>query len=418
MPRKKRSIDKNTAIGNLKNPIIIDDPRNYTIRKASELIQEGRFLLNKNEFKALNFIIGLIKKSDTIDSVYSFDCRKFLNTLGYAEDYRLSEAKAIVQSLARQRWWIQDKETGDWILAGWIDLAQTDANSKTMHLTFHKTVAPYLFELEESRKYITRYKYGCINRMQKEYSPRLYELLKSYANNKEWTFEFNTQTEKDICVILAKTELDPKTKKKISYIPKNWSQYGQFKRDVLDPAKEEINSYSDINIDYEPLKYDLSGNKHRGTAAIKFTINVTDKKEMAQPVEEEQVVEEPKQMSFEDIFPDVAQDDQQKQMDEYAKAKEEAIENSAYSCVMDLLYGFVTETQVVALVESLAERVVGRIPKRNMDAWACDVIGHYWRKINATPDRTKSTPFLRLMNDLFYDNDGVIARRTQWENDI
>ena len=83
----------------------------------------------------------------------------------------------------------------------------------------------------------------------------------------------------------------------------------------------------------------------------------------------------------------------------------------------DLLYGFVTETQVVALVESLAERVVpGRIPKKNLDAWACDVIGHYWRKISATPDRTKSTPFLRLMSDLNYDNDGVISKQTQWES--
>ena len=56
MPRKKR----NTLVSGLKNPIIVDDPRNYTIRKASELIQEGRFMLNKNEFKALNFIISFV----------------------------------------------------------------------------------------------------------------------------------------------------------------------------------------------------------------------------------------------------------------------------------------------------------------------------------------------------------------------
>lgn len=414
MPRRKREEHKP---GRSLKPIKIDDPRNYTIRKASDLIQEGRFALSKNEFKALNFIISLIKKTDTIGTVYTFDCRKFLNTLGYREDSNLSEARVIIESLARQRWWIQDKETGKWVLAGWIDLAETDSDSRNMSLTFHSTVAPYIFDLEnkDTHKYITRYKYGYINQMQKEYSPRLYELLKSYANNDEWIFEFNTNTERDICVILAKTEMDAKTQKKTVYIPKNWSKYSLFKRDVLEPAKEEINKFSDIRIDYEPLKYDLSGVKHRGTASIRFMISQV-KVDMTK--EEIKIVDEPKQMSFADVFPEANEAEQSRQIDEYRKAKDEAIEKSAYPSVMDILYGSASEAQVIVLVEMLQEKIPpDRIPRQFIDPWACDIINHYWRKICVTPERTKSTAYLRLMSEITYDNDNKVNEHSRWEKD-
>lgn len=405
MPRRKKEEKKP---GRSIKPIKLDDPRNYTIRKASELIQEGRFSLTRNEFKALNYIISLIKKTDTIGTVYTFDCRRFLNTLGYREDTNLGEARQIVQSLASKRWWIQEKETGKWKLAGWIDLAETDSDSKNMSLTFHSTVAPYIFDIDKD-KYITRYKYGYINQMQKEYSPRLYELLKSYANNKEWIFEFGTNSEKDICVILGKTELDSKTKRKTVYIPKNWSKYSLFKRDVLEPAKEEINEYSDIRIDYEPLKYDLSGVKHRGTVAIRFSI---EQVKVNINKEEATIVDEPKQMSFADVFPE----EQNRQIDEYKRAKEEAIDNSMYPSVMDILYGSVTEAQVVALVEILLDKIPpDRIAKQYVDPWACDIIRHYWRKINVTPERTKSTAYLRLMSEITYDNDHKVSEHSEWE---
>ena len=130
-----------------------------------------------------------------------------------------------------------------------------------------------------------------------------------------------------------------------------------------------------------------------------------------------QIVEEPIQMSFEDVFPDVTQDEQQKQMDDYRLARDEAINNSAYPCVMDVLYGDITEQQVVVIVETLKAKIVpGRIPAKNIDMWACDVINHYWKKIKVTPERTKTSPFLRLMSDLEYDNDQKITERSQWES--
>ena len=154
-----------------------------------------------------------------------------------------------------------------------------------------------------------------------------------------------------------------------------YSKYSLFKRDVLEPAKEEINKYSDIRIDYEPLKYDLSGVKHRGTSAIRFFIT---------------------QVSVDINKPEP---------------------KSEYPSVMDILYGSgITEAQIVALVDMLMERLVpGRIPKQNIDPWACDIINHYWRKIQATPEKTKSTPYFRLISDINYDNDGKIEAYSMWE---
>lgn len=417
MPRRP-SLPKKKISG---KPIKVDDPRNYTIRKTSELIQEGRFNLDKNEFKALSFIIGLVKKNDNENTVYSFDCREFLNSIGYRPDCNLSEARGIVQSLARQRWWIQDKDTGNWQLAGWIDLAQTDTDTRTMSLTFHKTVAQYIFNLEnkDKKQYITRYKYGCINRMKKEYSPRLYELLKSYSNNSEWTFEFNTDSDKDLRVILARMEEDPKTHKRVVLIPKCWKNYSVFRRDVLEPAREEINEYSDLHIDFEPLRVDLSGKTHRGTAAIRFTIapgNVNLANE-TKTVEEPKPKREPEQLSFFDTYPEFSNEEQELQVNEHYKMKQEAIDKSTYPAVMDLLYGNVTEGQVVALVDILREKLTpGRIPESLIDAWACDIISHYWRKISVTPERTKSTSYLRLMSEITYDNDHRVNEHSRWES--
>ena len=123
-------------------------------------------------------------------------------------------------------------------------------------------------------------------------------------------------------------------------------------------------------------------------------------------------------MTFADAFPEANDEEQSRQMDEYRKAKEEAIDKSEYPSVMDILYGSgITEAQVVALVDMLIERLVpGRIPKQNIDPWACDIINHYWRKIQATPEKTKSTPYFRLMSEINYDNDGKITEHSMWES--
>jgi plasmid replication initiation protein len=71
--------------------------------------------------------------------------------------------------------------------------------------------------------------------MSSQYSPRLYEILKSYQkNNREWYFELDD----------LKRLLDCQS----------YERWPDFRRRALEPAVEEINQYTDINIAWDVEK--------------------------------------------------------------------------------------------------------------------------------------------------------------------
>ena len=68
-----------------------------------------------------------------------------------------------------------------------------------------------------------------------KYGIRLYEILKSYnKNNREWFFEID------------------KLKERIDATQACYSNFSNFKKKCLDPAVNEINAYTDINVAYVP----------------------------------------------------------------------------------------------------------------------------------------------------------------------
>lgn len=97
---------------------------------------------------------------------------------------------------------------------------------------------PFLLELAkqaEMGEYYTGYSLQYILPMSSQYSPRLYELLKSYQkNNREWFFNIEE----------LKRILDAQS----------YDRWPDFKRRILEPAVNEINEYSDLNVAYDTEK--------------------------------------------------------------------------------------------------------------------------------------------------------------------
>ena len=97
---------------------------------------------------------------------------------------------------------------------------------------------PFLLELAkqaELGEYYTGYSLQYILPMSSQYSPRLYELLKSYLkNNREWFFS----------IAELKHVLDAET----------YDRWPDFRRRALEPAVAEINQYTDINIAWDVQK--------------------------------------------------------------------------------------------------------------------------------------------------------------------
>ena len=124
-----------------------------------------------------------------------------------------------------------------------------------IEISFHDDMFPFLLNLQQHLEndghYFTTYKLQNITLMKHRYSPRIYEILKSYQfNNKKWTFENGTGTKYDLqrmigdCILGDGVNGEPT-------IPESWKNWAVFKRDVLDKAVMEINKYTDIKVAYD-----------------------------------------------------------------------------------------------------------------------------------------------------------------------
>jgi len=86
--------------------------------------------------------------------------------------------------------------------------------------------------------------------MSSQYSPRLYELLKSYQkNNRRWFFDVDDLKELLDCT--------------------NYARWPDFRRRVLEPAITEINQYSDLKVTMTTEK--------EGRKVTRITFVMTDK---------------------------------------------------------------------------------------------------------------------------------------------
>lgn len=381
---------------------------NRKVYKRSDMIQQGRFSLTSLEFKAVSYLISKVNPNDQINKVYHFNCREFHDLMHWSPETNYRNTKGMLQRLADKGWWIT-LPNGQESYVHWIYLVHMNPGNGDISIKFHEDMAPYIMNLKkqhaESGVYITSWDLESIGPMCHEYSPKIYELLKSYANNKQWKFEFGTGTERDIRILLAKTEVDPKNsdKRKV-YIPKNWEQYGQFNRDVLQPAKEEINKYTDLMIDYEGRRETFAGEKCRKTSVIVFTINIKNDREKQEA--EMHVLESYEQDGIIDI-PNIKP---------IPKDMEDKANATPYPMFYLKLCKEFTDDQIANIYSYCIRGLEpGKINRNFYDAWALDYVSHYYDWIKATPDDTKTTTYKRLLSSVANDYDGIRNIPSQWD---
>ena len=119
-----------------------------------------------------------------------------------------------------------------------------EPQSGLIELRLDNDLAPYLLQL---KKNFTAYSLYNVMGMKSKYSPRLYELIKSYQYKNSFTIQID-----DLKKMLCAEKY----------------QFCNFRQKVLDVSVAEINIMSDIIIDYETIK---SGRKVNG---IKFIVRM------------------------------------------------------------------------------------------------------------------------------------------------
>ena len=399
--------------------------RNQFVAKRNDIIQQSRLSLTLPQSKAISYILSKVKREDKPGTHYYFNIKEFKNIMKLP-NITYKEVGNMLKDIADQSTFVMG-EDGKYKLVRWLHLVHLDPIDGNFEITIHEDMTPYIYNLLEQKnengEFFTTYQLTDIALMKHFYSPRLYEILKSYAyNNEQWKFEFNTGTIKDIQVLIARVDENNKLE---SNIPKSWSSYAVFKRDVLEPAREEINKYTPIKIAYKESKYDLYGQKQRKICSIEFYLlekTQGEKRETEDIIEQEYKEideEESKQMSIFDEFYEAHKEKLEQEAKDLLIAEEDELEKRMELSVCPTFLASFQEFNDDE-VEGLYKAALGHITrgifsikKGNWDQremWAIDYVTVYYDKVIATSKDTRSTTFNRLYNLVTNDYDNVAVR--------
>lgn len=222
----------------------LSENRSYFVVKDNQLITKSRYSLTLQQQKILLFFISRIKPDDEPGTMYEMTIQDFCKVCGCSSDsgYYYQTIKEDIASIDKAISWIEI-EPGREVRFRWLDMIEINRNTGKIRVSFHRTVENYLFQLKEQ---YTQYSLFNVLAMKCKYSVRVYEYL------------YSLKYKKDIYV-----DIDEFRKRVDAEI---YSRYVHLQQKVIKPSLEEINRYTDIHVEYEPIK---SGREYK---TLHFTI--------------------------------------------------------------------------------------------------------------------------------------------------
>ena len=112
----------------------------------------------------------------------------------------------------------------------------------------------------------------------------------------------------------------------------------------------------------------------------------------------------------------VMNEENQKLMQEIRKEKEldERADKSAYPAFTHTFGVDFTDQQLNNLIQFASEHIeLGTILRKDRDIWLTNYVGHYKRKVDATPEKTTTTPYRRLLDLVEKDYDYYAPKVTE-----
>ncbi|NMA58770.1 replication initiation protein [Clostridium cochlearium] len=208
---------------------------NKLVVKHNKLI-EFKGKMGLNELKLFSLVIADIKEQqDKIFKKYEINIDILKQTTEHKDFYNymqeiafnLENKRIIVEN-------INEKGKRESYPIRLINRPKIVEDSKFLELYIDKDLIPYVLNL---KKHFTQYQIENILRLNSRYSIRLYEIMK------RWEF-----TEK------KEVEINLEELRNYLGVEEKYSRFYDFERWVLKVAKEEINKYTDLEIDYEKIK--------------------------------------------------------------------------------------------------------------------------------------------------------------------
>lgn len=218
--------------------------RMLPIAKANVLIQKARYDLSAPQYKILVYVLSQIKPDDIDFHTQQFTLKELCEVCGFSKHpQNLKRIADNIKSIRDLSYWLETNNK--YVLFTWFQSAKIDKTKNNLiTIKLDEDLKENLLCLKD---FITIFESGFLYAMKSKYSMHLYEILKSYENLKEYTFDVE-----ELKQLLQTAEYD---------------RYNNFKVKVIEPAIEEINKRSDITVSYTPIR------DGRNITKINFKIN-------------------------------------------------------------------------------------------------------------------------------------------------
>ncbi|WP_305952735.1 replication initiation protein [Emticicia oligotrophica] len=209
------------------------------IRKSNDLV-EGRYRFDIWEMRVFTKMLMMIHKDDADFKEYRIYLKDLVKEFDIKDKNAYEWIKKGSEGLMKKEISIE-RETPDGIMefktyiAVGVDSFKA-TNGKFVDISFHPKMKPLLLQLQTQ---FLMYDVQNVLGLQSGFSVRIYELLKQYER-------------------IGKRKFKIKELKEILDISKKYPLYGNFKQRIIQKAKEDLESYTDIRFEFEEIKYGKS----------------------------------------------------------------------------------------------------------------------------------------------------------------
>lgn len=202
---------------------------NRNIVKQSYELNTARYRLSVVETDIIFKMVSEIKNEDKDFQTYSFKVTELEKALGRSLDR--DYLKETARNLMKKPLTI-NRGGGGFLVCNWLSSFEYLPKTGFIELSFDPKLKPYLLELQgRFVKADIRY----IFKLSSEYSKRIYTIFKQWEK-------------------LGKYEVSVEEWQKLLEVPKSMLNYADFKRKILEVAKNQINENTDLIVDYKEVK--------------------------------------------------------------------------------------------------------------------------------------------------------------------
>lgn len=249
---QKRSASK------MKNKI--ETAQNQLVVKSNSLIQKTRYELSTEEQKLILYLVSLIKPQDSELQEYHIDIKKVCSIFGIQEKgSNYAYLRQCLRGLSDKSFWISTPEKD--LLIRWLERLEINKFETYVSCRLDDRLKPFLLQLKEC---FTSYELCYVLALKTKTAIRLYEIFNSYAYK---------QT-----IVISLEEL-----RSMFSLENKYPLYNDFKRYILDKAIKEINEFTDLIINYEPVR------QQKAVTSIKFNIKKLQNDEVSKQIAIEQI---------------------------------------------------------------------------------------------------------------------------------